>query len=911
MSVPNLKFPGWFRWALALAVVLLPTVAARAQDATAPVDRAAPIAVALTPPPYEAGSVISATLIVEGDASTHQIALAGISDFEAKVFDAAPLAPAAGRTGYLFRLNLLPLKAGRLRLPALEITGPEGRRTTEPLTIEVGEPVPAPDMTLQTTLSEATCYVGQPLTLEVVWLLAADIDGIYAVDMRVPMLEHPDFKNRDFWSQPSGLGKPVGLPVNRTRAIGGFAERTIRFQKIIVPQKSGTFVFPASTVLCSLVRETPPEPGAPPKRNPRNVRSAVFQYAEYFDNQFFSSSTVADVQRVYVRGDSLKLEVRPLPPEGRPANFSAIVGAFSLGSGIDPATVHQGEPFTLTLHASQYAYPEVLDLPGLASLPGFESRFNIPAERAVPEIRETDDGREKIFRQSLRAVSTGVDKIPALAISYFDPATATYSVATAPEITLHVLPGSVANGSDAILSDGARLRNLLVSTENAIGPNFSGRDLARSWGAACIESAAFTGLALGLPPALYAWLMVATRRHRCRRRDPRLERMRWAYADFVRATRGAHAPDVLARAVRVYLGRRLDVGVVTFGSVEPLLRARGIAERDLSQLRAFLETQDRREYSARAAGFTTGESVRGLVRSIESALVRPSGGATSRHLPEAIVMLALLGAIAVPVPALPAAPAESPLTETETWFQAGLRQHFDDPIAAQDAYRKAAAGYEYGLQSGGPTLDAGKLHFNAGCARFFAEDLGRAVYHFRVAQHLSPGDPRIREALAFARERQPDELKPASARKFWRWLTGWREAIDPAWRKLLLAATSVLFWGLLGVEAFRPSRTVRRLLRVSLLAALALGLWFGADAFAFRIEGQGVIVDSEVIARTGPATVYEPAYQAALHGGMEFCVVGKDRDWLKVMISGVEEPCWIPGKSAALFDGGNAARPPM
>ncbi|MBI4624268.1 MAG: BatD family protein [Verrucomicrobia bacterium] len=648
--------------------------------------------------------------MVPGSAERPQIDLRQIRDFEARIFDAAPLPESAPHRGFVFRLNLLPKKAGALHVPSLNIAGTARRRTTEPFTLDVSEPEPAPDMSLTATLSASACYVGEPLTLELTWTLGSEVSTIQAVDLRVPLIEHMDFKSRDFSSRPKDFGTPIGLPVSNGRVIGGVAGRTIRFRKIIVPQKAGTFSIPGGTVLCSIVTDsTPRRPGL----------GAGFQYAPQYDNQFFSDAESASAQRLYTRSPPIRIQVRPLPEAGKPADFSGIVGAFSLSAAIEPSTLREGEPVTLTLRVRDYAFAEVLELPPFARLPGFRGRFRIPADRGVPTLENTDEGPEKIFRQSFRPVSTGVDKVPAITIPFFDPKTTTYRFATAPEMPLRVFPHSIATGFDAILSDGSRLKNILVSSGPAIGPNFSQGELHRPPLATWADTAGFWWVALAVPPLAWAALIRATRRWRCRRLSPERERVLWAYPDVLDATRRVTDPETLTSALHAYLSRRLGIAVVTFGAVEGKLREQGVAESDVRRLREVLAWGDRRDFSAHRPAdgrvVLTRESLREVVGSIEAAFLRRRGGQSGFPVVWSLVIVVFFCLITIP---LHAGVPLGTLAEAETLFQTGVAQKFDHPEAAQDAFRKASAGFEYLLTIAEPSLERGKLHYNCGAARF-------------------------------------------------------------------------------------------------------------------------------------------------------------------------------------------------
>ncbi len=858
------------------------------------VARSAPLPVVLSAGPYYVGTTVTATIVVPGAISRPAIDLGPIRDFEAVLFDSGPLPDSTGTNGMVLRLNLLPKKPGALRLPPLTVMGPVGRQVTVPASITVEEPEPASDMSLTATLSEQKCYVGQPVTLEIGWTFAGRIGGIYAVDLRVPILDNQDFKHRDFFSVPKDFGAPIGMPVGNTRVIGGAFGRTIRMRKIIVPQKAGTFKIPPAALLCSVLR------------NATDSRMG-FAYAPQYDNQFFADADKASAERLYVRSDPIRLEVLPLPAAGKPAGFSGIVGAFALQAGIEPATVREGEPLTMTLRAGGHPYVEVLDLPAFRELPGFRGRFRIPAERAVPTLQETNHGLEKTFRQSFRPVSTGVDKVPAIAISYFDPATATYGVATTPAMPIAVLPHSVANGFDAVLSDGSRLQNLLVPRPLAMGPNFAVAELSQHPPKSWIQTPGAWWVALVLPPLNFALILRATRRRRWRRRDPKLARAWWAYSDFKRATRRTNDPSVLDHALRQYLSDRLGIGVVTFGTIEPALRERGVRPEVIAILRDFLGERDRCDFSVGTGGSlpaANGERVPAAVGSIESSFNETSGRFPFGQVLRSTTVLALF---CIAGPLLRSAPASAALTEADALFRTGINQRFEDPDAAKDAFKKAAASYEYVLRGAAQGLERGKLHYNSGAARFFAGDLGAAVYHLRMAAHYLPADERIHAALGYVRTQQPDAPASSALRGTSRWFSSWRFAPDPARTELSFFMAWALFWAAVTVAAFRPSARLRRITIALLVGLAVIGTLLSIGALGLDLKREGVVIAGEIVARKGPAAIYEPAFESALHAGAEFRIVTTANEWFEIRLPGIKDPCWIPTSAARLLASGETA----
>jgi hypothetical protein len=88
---------------------------------------------------------------------------------------------------------------------------------------------------------------------------------------------------------------------------------------------------------------------------------------------------------------------------------------------------------------------------------------------------------------------------------------------------------------------------------------------------------------------------------------------------------------------------------------------------------------------------------------------------------------------------------------------------------------------------------------------------------------------------------------------------------------------------------------------VLLVGSAALGILLVVDAIRFRARPEGVVLAPEIVTRQGPAAIYEPAFESAIHAGAEFRVIGQSNDWLQVRFRGLARPCWIPANSAVVL----------
>jgi hypothetical protein len=81
----------------------------------------------------------------------------------------------------------------------------------------------------------------------------------------------------------------------------------------------------------------------------------------------------------------------------------------------------------------------------LEQIPELVQNFKIPTERASPNIVNG----QKVFTQTIRAVSDQVSRIPPIDLVYFDPGSGRYVTAQTEPIPIKVLPTRVLTGKDA------------------------------------------------------------------------------------------------------------------------------------------------------------------------------------------------------------------------------------------------------------------------------------------------------------------------------------------------------------------------------------------------------------------------------------------------------------------------------
>ena len=140
-------------------------------------------------------------------------------------------------------------------------------------------------------------------------------------------------------------------------------------------------------------------------------------------------------EKVTLASNQVTIEVKPLP-ENKPVTFEGAVGRFRIHSSIPTGPVRKNDVINLQVEVSGKGNFPMMSLPAIHwpdSTEAFESTVNEQFNRFICPISGS-----KIFTYPFAVKKEGEIIIPAVSLSYFDPETAKYAIASTDSITLHV-----------------------------------------------------------------------------------------------------------------------------------------------------------------------------------------------------------------------------------------------------------------------------------------------------------------------------------------------------------------------------------------------------------------------------------------------------------------------------------------
>lgn len=175
----------------------------------------------------------------------------------------------------------------------------------------------------------------------------------------------------------------------------------------IYPQKSGELEIDPMTLGCVAQVQTS-----------RKKMSSNDPFFDSFFNDPFFSNNYRNVE-LRLKSNTLKLQVKNIPTDGKPISFHGAVGQYSLGSNIDAKEVNANEAITLKYTISGKGNVDLL--PNLDV--EFPADFEVYDPKISTKTRKSASGISgyKTFEYTIIPRSAGEYEIPSVQFSYFDP----------------------------------------------------------------------------------------------------------------------------------------------------------------------------------------------------------------------------------------------------------------------------------------------------------------------------------------------------------------------------------------------------------------------------------------------------------------------------------------------------------
>jgi hypothetical protein len=210
-------------------------------------------------------------------------------------------------------------------------------------------------------------------------------------------------------------------PERNERVIDGKPFMVLTWHSVLAPVKAGDF---------SLIVEVPLTIRV--STRPRQEALLEDQLGDPFMQRIFGTTVRKDIKAA---SPPLELNVLALPVEARPAEFTGAVGTFKISSEVSSASAAAGDPLTLRMHVAGSGNFDRVDSTMLSHVQGWKT---YPPTSSFKPTDTIGFQGEKTFEQPVIAASAGLQMLPALTFSYFDPASRRYETVRSPPLTVAV-----------------------------------------------------------------------------------------------------------------------------------------------------------------------------------------------------------------------------------------------------------------------------------------------------------------------------------------------------------------------------------------------------------------------------------------------------------------------------------------
>lgn len=241
--------------------------------------------------------------------------------------------------------------------------------------------------------------------------------------------------------QPSFDGflvESLGKEKEYQKVINGQQYQVTEIRQALFPIKTGVFELSPSTLEAAVVSQ---------KRSRRGGDS-------FFDESFFGFTETVPKS---FRTNPITVTVKPLPADGRPADFKNLVGDFTVTAQLSATRVQAGESLTLTLSIAGSGNLKNLQTVDLGQLQNFKVYDDKPVFE--PSLVNGKIGGKLVIKKALVPLVAGALTVPALRISFFDPAAGIYKTASAPPFVVQVSPAADKEKIDLVQAAGQTASN--------------------------------------------------------------------------------------------------------------------------------------------------------------------------------------------------------------------------------------------------------------------------------------------------------------------------------------------------------------------------------------------------------------------------------------------------------------------
>ncbi|MBF0211865.1 MAG: BatD family protein [Desulfamplus sp.] len=362
--------------------------------------------------------------------------------------------------------TLIPKKEGILKIPQFKVEHKNQIYTTQEIRVEVlNQPANrntqgAKDIFVESGISKSSLFVGEQAIYQLRFYSAIKLSNA--------TLKQPSFN--------SFTAKEVGDRKSYTERINGKPYYVTEINYLLIPQTTGEVEIEPAVVICDVPVRSSKQNGFP----------------DPFDDPFFSNGffSFGRSERRQFTTDPIAVDLKALPPypsnNRDNAQFSGLVGSFSIEAHLDSQTLNIGDSATLTITVSGSGNIMDATSPDV-KIPSEFKVYDDSPEEAI-ELKFDGYSGKKVFKKAIVPVQSGRYTIEPIFLSFFDVGANRYETIKTEQISIDV-KASVDKNSDKtggstdttkgldnqISSQGSQLDDQKIVKKK--GVEFTGRDI--------------------------------------------------------------------------------------------------------------------------------------------------------------------------------------------------------------------------------------------------------------------------------------------------------------------------------------------------------------------------------------------------------------------------------------------------
>ncbi|WP_158265489.1 BatD family protein [Blastopirellula marina] len=347
------------------------------------------------------------------------------------------------RTSATYTWRITPRQAGTFEIPPIDLKVDGQIRSTRPMRFVATKSETGDLLFAEITGQQKEIYVGQPLTLTLnLWIKPYhnnEFDLTLSEENMWQMISEGTnwgaFTER-MTELAENRQRPGGEEVLRTDSNG--QERAYyqyQIEATVYPKKPGQIEVGDLQIVVDY---------------PTRLAKSRDPFGSMFDDDFFggmspfggrdfspfrrNSLSVVASRPVVAEATVAPIDVKPVPTAGRPADYRGTVGQYQIVTQALPTDVKAGDPITLHIGIRGDGPMELVQAPPLAALPQLTADFKVANEPLAGLV----EGDTKLFTTTIRPRREGITEIPAIPLTFFDPAKEAFVTVKSEPIAIHV-----------------------------------------------------------------------------------------------------------------------------------------------------------------------------------------------------------------------------------------------------------------------------------------------------------------------------------------------------------------------------------------------------------------------------------------------------------------------------------------